>query len=497
MSLAPELDRFREAIASRLGLWFDDAKAPLLTEVLSRRAAASSTQAHDYLQLLESREPLRSEVRELARELTVPETYFFRHADQFRAFGEVALPERLEARATSKVINVLSAGCSTGEEPYSLAIQMRQHQAAGWQLSVLGVDLNAASLEKAMRGRYSEWSLRDTPPSLRLHFTPEGRDLVLNPRIRASVRFEQHNLVTADATFWLPQHYDVVFCRNVLMYFTQEQARSVVDRLAESLVPGGFLFLGHAETLRDLSHDFQLLHSHDTFYYQRKGRIFRPLAEPRPLPPPEPAALRQTDPHWPSAWLDTVARSSERIRALTEGLLPDEKVTSSTGGSSPVHLKALELLKAERFSQALEVLNGCDAGDAQTLLLRAVLLTHSGSLNEAQQACGQLLALEQHNAGAQYLLGLCADGLGQLDEAVEHYQLAASLYPAFAMPRLHLGLLARRAGDRRTARSELEQALVLLQTEQSAQLLLYGGGFSQDSLVALCRAQIATLETSL
>ncbi len=141
-----------------------------------------------------------------------------------------------------------------------------------WDVSVRGVDVNPASLERAVRARYSVWSLRETPLEVRERwFTAAGNDLVLDPRIQAAVSFEERNLAADDPELWAAGTYDVVFCRNVLMYFTPEKARALVARMAQAIVPGGYLFLGHAETLRGLSQDFHLRHTHETFYYQRHG----------------------------------------------------------------------------------------------------------------------------------------------------------------------------------------------------------------------------------
>jgi chemotaxis protein methyltransferase CheR len=193
--------------------------------------------------------------------------------------------------------------------------------------------------------------------------------------------------------------------------------------------------------------------------------------------------------------MDSVERASQRIEALAD--LADQPKPRRVGvaGSEPrPQLEAaLELLKQERFTAALESMrtpSGLLARDPETLLLQAVLLTHSGQLENAAQACKDLLAIDDLNAGAQYLLALCCEGVGDKRGAVDHHQVAAYLDHCFAMPRLHLGLLARRAGDRETARRELGQALSLLQREEASRLLLFGGGFSREALVVLCRTEL-------
>jgi chemotaxis protein methyltransferase CheR len=472
---AIDLDRFRSAIAQRLGLLLDASRRDQLEQVLKRRLHSRGGSLTSYLDQLEQR-PTSDELRALAQELTIGETYFFRHYDQFRAFIEVAAPDRMKARDVAG-LSVLSAACSTGEEPYSLAMLIRERYPEARGISIRGLDINPTSLEKARAGRYSPWALRETPPALQKRwFKEEHGELVLDPAIRAMVRFEETNLVDDAPLSPDGEAIDVIFCRNALMYFSAERAQAVVKRLWRAMAPGAYFFLGHAETLRTLSGSFHLLHTHETFYYQRKD------AE-------DPAPEREAD--WDRAgWADSVERSSERISALipTPATLPPEPIPHASA-LEPI----LSQLQQERFADALDALDALTPGSAGTrdvLLLRAALLTHSGQLEEASAACKALLESDELSAGAHYLLALCREGAGDKVGAVHHSQTARYLDPTFAMPRLHLGLLAQRAGDRHTARSELTGAIPLLEREEAARLVLFGGGFGRSALVTLCRTEL-------
>lgn len=494
-----EVERFRAAIVQRLGLWFEESKLARLCEVLERRSGANRVAAQTYLHMLESQDPWHAELRALAQELTVAETYFLRHHDQLRAFADGAVPERLAACAQLRKLSILSAGCASGEEAYSLAmlLQERMHDPAT-QVVIRAVDINPVVLEKARIGRYSAWALRETPADLqRRWFVQEGREFVLDPAIRALVQFEECNLTAAANELWVSSLYDIVFCRNVMMYFTPEQARTLVARITRALVPGGYLFLGHAETLRGLSQDYLLRHTHGTFYYQRKPAPEYSFDTPGATAASATVADRALDSSWMTAWIGTVHQASQRIQALVENprqvLAKDAPATEPSAMLRPQFEVALDLLKQERFAAALESMHGLSvqfARDPETLLLKAVLLTHSGQLASAVQVCNELLAIDDLNAGAQYLLALCCEGTGDRQGAVDHHQVAAYLDHCFAMPRLQLGLLARRAGDQVAACRELGQALSLLQREEASRLLLFGGGFSRDALMALCRAEL-------
>jgi chemotaxis protein methyltransferase CheR len=496
-----ELERFQAIIAERFGLRFEDSRITSLAELLSRRAQERRTNPAAYLATLTAETSLLGELGELGRELTVGETYFFRHADQFQALREVALPERLSARAASRKLRLLSAGCASGEEPYSLAILLRERgMEAGFEVSILGLDLNRDSLDKARRAVYSAWSLRETPSELRARwFESEGRDFRLHESIREAVRFAQHNLIMPSPSLLAPGSADIVFCRNVLMYFTPEHAAQVVAQLANALAPGGFLFLGHAETLRGLSHDFHLRHTHNTFYYQVKNgadRSDESLAFTPPATPPP--AVTTASSEWVGTWLESVQRSSDRIRALTSQSEATPSDHRTTAPNTPADLsRPLLLLRHERFGEALELLQPSApnrAGDPATLLLRAALLSHQGALVEAQQACHELLRLDDLNAGAHYLLALCCERRGETRQAVEHDRTAIYLDSGFAMPHLHLGLMARRRHELDAARRELNLALRLLEREDESRLLLFGGGFTRGALLALCRSELANLK---
>jgi chemotaxis protein methyltransferase CheR len=507
---AAEPQRFRGWIAARLGLHFDDTKLEFLAEVLDRCAGSKGLALQSYLDRLEGPD-IEADLRALALELTVPETYFFRHIDQFRAFADVALPEAQAARGSIRALSILSAGCASGEEPYSLAMMVRERGAnLGWSVAIRALDINPAMLAKAARGRYSAWALRETPAdSQQRWFRSIGREFELEESIRTAVTFQEVNLAEENAELWAPGRYDVIFCRNVLMYFTPHNAQALVARLTRSLAPGGHLFLGHAETLRGLSNDYHLRHTHGTFYYQRKnaqndGRAeraedkFNGAGHGKETPRAAFGAAAPPEPAWTKTWLETIQHASDRIQALTERPTAESALRDGRGSLGAVQTATqlplvLELLKKERFSDALELLGRLPAEsdkDTDVLLLRAALLTHSGQLSAAESVCAQLLARDELNSGAHYLLALCRESAGHRQGALDHDQTAIYLDPGFAMPRLHLGLMARRAGEWESARRELGHALMLLKREDASRLLLFGGGFGRDALIALCRSEL-------
>lgn len=495
-----DVEAFRELVMQQAGLRFEDDKLAMLREVLAAGCARAKTDSvADYLRRVAPRE---EEIADLARALTVSETYFFRDHAQFRALDAL-----LQARAAGpqRSLRMLSAGCSSGEEAHSLAIAALEALAepAHWDISVLGVDLNPAVIERARAASYSAWSLRETPEPLReKYFVRDGATHSLAPEVRALVRFERENLVRPRGSFWRPEAFDVVFCRNLLMYLWPDAARTVVARLARSLAPGGHLFLGHAENLRGLSQDFHLVHEHESFYYERLGTLRGP-GRSEHVRAGAPGHVPPAPVSFDGSWFEAISHASHRIAALSRGVeaRPAEAARAfaapaeSPAAASPESSlsPALDLMKQERFQEALRLLADVDGSSVplDALVLRAMLLVSTGELDDAEALCERILRTDDLHAGAHYILSLCREHRGDRDGSVEHGRTAAYLDADFAMPHLQLGRLARRAGDRATARRELVLALGLLAREDPARIVLFGGGFGREALEQICRGELS------
>jgi chemotaxis protein methyltransferase CheR len=261
--------RFAELIEQRLGLQFAGSSLTELEPVLAVRMRALQCASFDsYRKRLEADPTMREEMRELAARLTIGETYFFRSPEQLKVFSEIALP-RLRRTDPVRRIRILSAGCSTGEEPYTLAMTLRElGPSAPAEVSILGLDINREALAKARRGHYSAWAMRATPPDcLEKYFRREHSEFVLDEGLRAMVKFEERGLASEDYRFWQPASFDIVFCRNVSMYLSARALGEVIARFARVLAADGFLFLSHAEPLRGISQAFHVEHAQGSFYY--------------------------------------------------------------------------------------------------------------------------------------------------------------------------------------------------------------------------------------
>lgn len=249
----------------------------------------------------------------------------------------------------------------------------------------------------------------------------------------------------------------------MLMYLEPPALSQALDQLTRALAPGGFLFLGHAETLRDRSADFRLMQSQGCFYYQRLP-VTADIGVPAHRPP---------------------------TRAAPASTAPAAQAVLPSGFEA-----VLTLLREARHPQALRLVDSlvaADGGDAELLLAQAMLLIEGERLDDSRQACLRLLALPIApglQAAGHFVMALGLESRGDLAGAEEVYRLATRLDPGFAMPRLRLGLLARRRGEIVTLRRELRRALELLDGEDERRMLLFGGGFGRDALRRLCRAEL-------
>ena len=251
----------RELFHGRFGLWFHDDLRFLMELRLWPRLALHGLRGfeayHRFLRL-DPRGP--AELLDAAEVMTTNETYFFREPDQLRAFEQGVLPAIQRERAGVRRLRLLSAGCSTGEEVYTLAaLLLGSGRFEGWDLEVHGVDLSRRCLARGQAGAFGDHAFRSPEgKALRRWFHLQEGRWVVDDALRRLVHFGAANLLDGEGL--PPPAFDVILCRNVLLYFDPPARRRVLRHLHDRLGDGGWLLLGHAETLLQLSADFELVH---------------------------------------------------------------------------------------------------------------------------------------------------------------------------------------------------------------------------------------------
>jgi chemotaxis protein methyltransferase CheR len=270
---AAQFTKLGKIIYDRAGIHFPEAKKYVLESRLSRRLAELELDDYDqYIAFLTMGPYQSDEFQEMFNKITINETSFFRNEIQLDYFEKVTLPELLEARKGVKRLRIWSAPSSSGEEPYSLAIILHRTlgvRLADWKIEILGTDLSEQVLTTATSGKYTDYAMRTTSPLVKQrYFKQEGAFWMLDPTIRSMVSFQVHNLKDRLAAKRFGQ-WDVIFCRNVLIYFDDVMKAQVVNTFAEQLKPDGTLFIGHSETLRGLNVPFEMIPSPQAFAYKR------------------------------------------------------------------------------------------------------------------------------------------------------------------------------------------------------------------------------------
>jgi chemotaxis protein methyltransferase CheR len=268
-----EFRLLREFIHERFGLFFEDnQRASLRSRLQGRLSGLDLLSFEDYYHYLRFAPQRNDELQRMASHLTNNETYFFREMPQLQVFADHVL-RSVKARKSmegQRTLRILSAGCSTGEEPLTLAMILYDSGQFfwGWDVRVVGMDLDRAALEKARRGVYHPNSFRGTSPVvLERHFVPQPGGQQLKDSVRKLVDFRQGNILDAAAYEGLAP-LDVIFCRNVLIYFSDAAIRRAVHLFHDVLAPGGFLFLGHAESLSRITDRFTPIRFQGAMVYQ-------------------------------------------------------------------------------------------------------------------------------------------------------------------------------------------------------------------------------------
>lgn len=265
-----EFKEIRDLIYEKTGIFITDEKIYLLKRRVEKRMGEKGMlNVTDYLRFLKYFDHNNAEFNELINEITINETYFFREFPQLRIFAEYCLPDVVEKNNT-RFVRILSAGCSTGEEPYTLSIICSEMLGDTYQYNIDALDIDDNALQKAKIGVYDERSVKDVPKSyLKKYFRQTLQGYEVTEEVKKFVRFYKINLFDRQALLSLGKNYHFIFCRNVLIYFSDDSRRKVVETFYEMMVPGGYIFLGHSESLSRITTLFELKRMGDGLVYQK------------------------------------------------------------------------------------------------------------------------------------------------------------------------------------------------------------------------------------
>lgn len=270
--IAPEdFDRFRDYFYRETGITFDRSKRYFVDKRLAERICATKVADFEEYYMLLRFQNSRKEFQELANAMTVNETYFLREDYQFRCLAESILPDITSRKQRGERLRIWCLPCSTGEEPYSIAIHLSERWAglADWDVEIIGSDIDTNALARARLGRFSKRSLHAVPAEWRArYFQPYGEDFQIIEDLRQSVSFTRVN-AASPAEMQAYRDIDVIFCRNMLIYFDDASRRASAEACFEALRPGGYICLGHSESMSRISPLFNVRKFPTAIVYQK------------------------------------------------------------------------------------------------------------------------------------------------------------------------------------------------------------------------------------
>lgn len=470
MKLGSELSGFaplKAYLIEHTGLaYYQDKDAELQDKLQQRMKKLQLNDFSAYLAYLQASPEL--ELNQLIPLLTIGETYFFRYAEQFEILQAQILPRLLEQNLRRRSLRIWSAACATGEEIYSLAILLREKfpELESWQLELVGSDLNPECVKKARKACYREWSFRHNPASLKTHFLPtQNQSWLLKPEYRKEVRFVQHNLIQDDFSQIGPAGFDLILCRNVLIYFNKDTQQRLIKGFYQRLAPQGWLILGPSELSPLDSKPFQAQALSRLSCYQK--------------------APRSQEPETSINQRLQASQAESPLLKLPESQTPPKLPVMPVLPELPI----LELLSSLSPADPAGALQPEDPAIADQQQSRISKMADQGLLAEAKQLCLEALELCPMDPDLYFQLGVIQRALAETPDALKTLQQVIYLDRQYILAHYYLGLVQLQQGATQLAAKSFRNAARLLKHCADQDLLRGAPKLSAGRLKALIQIQ--------
>jgi chemotaxis protein methyltransferase CheR len=519
---AEEFERFRDWIHKHSGIYLEETKLDSLRISLVTRATRFGFL--DYAEYYRMLIACEDEFKELMNLVTINETSFFRFPAQFDALRDLVIPEILEHKSPlSHSFRAWSAGCSTGEEPYTIAMTLLDSaiDASAYRCEVFGTDVSTQALDRARQAIYPARALANLPQNVvQRWFEPVAGGHRPVERVRDIVDVSYHNLVKEPYPNALLGNWDLIFCRNVTIYFRVESTRRVVDNFYDSLNPGGYLFIGHSETLSGISNRFESVEVGGVFLYRKPVRRLHATGGLPPSRADEPrrptvaelsaahiAALTAAAPRTagqgytcaPAATpVHASAQRSATAPAARDAAAGATERVAATVPAPPTPADALvaeahALLEQARPSearaaaeQALQLEPRC----VQAILVTAYAHADSGDFDAAIAEANSALAIDPLLAPARYILGIIYQRQGNAAAALNEFRRTIYIDQEFVLAHFNAANIHRARGAIEEACREYENTLRALYVNPTGSWTVFLGGFRPDLLAKTCERSL-------
>ena len=508
-----EYERFCQLIQERSGLLFTPDKQHTLERCLAEALNASQCRSLDeYYLMLRSSPSSSPEWDNLISMLTVGETYFFRHPGHFDALAELFLPELIARRRdTTRCIRIWSAGCATGEEPYSIAITLHRclPDIRNWNILILATDINRAALNLARAGQYGPWSFRGVDKRLQeRYFSMNGdKRYLLCEEIKRMVTFDYLNLVEDTYPSLSNNTYDmdVIFCRNVTIYFSPEVTQRIVRRFYDCLNEGGWLVPGASEPNMVTYQDFEHRNLPGAIVFRKplsgqpspkRSWVFSEVARPSK----DSAELALQPPAIPVGVQPPAVQPPQTSVVEAEPLVQKASPVCPQALPTDPFEAAMALMQSGQIDQALVKLQEKvrrDPNFAPAYYALAKLHANRGNLVEALAYCKQAVEKDKLLLGAYYTLALIYQESGDWEQALEALKKALYLDRGFILAHYTLAHLYRKRGDLASAIKSLQNARRLLSEKAKGDLVPEGDGLVVGRLMDMIDAELASMERAV
>lgn len=498
--------RVRKLLSESAGMVYDEKRREVLRLHLRDRAIAVGCETFaEYVDLATSD---RSELQSLWNQVAIHQTDFFRNRPQFEGLRRNVLPEVIRQADSRKGLTLWSAGCSSGEEPYSLAIAVLEalgDEASSWNVTVAATDISTEILERARSGCYEERHLSGVPDAIRRRWFRQDGDIYrVNPLLCEIVNFMPHNL-SADPPPIVGLG-DIVFCCNVTIYFSKDALHRAIRSLEAALRPGGYLFLGHSESLWRQPHSLELVDLGTSFAYRKpyEGQVSGAV-----LSAASSCTDVEADALAPSRKVSTANRTPEHQSAKVQ--VSDLSEEDSVWGGRSLGESGVTRTTVEAPETAITAGNDFESAEAEIASLREsssplghgelaeVVATAQGHLERGQvEEVARLVSVAIEKAPTEaslhFLMGTAEQRLGDDDQALESFGRAVYCDPEFSLAYFYRATLYEALGKREQALIDYRNALRYLEADNEGKWDGYLESMRHDALVQLCEGKVRQLE---